>query len=1259
MSGNTFDAGSIESRLVLDRSDFIDGLREAKAEGENFARQSYTAKLKVDSSGALRDVAAVRAELASLRNVSLNIGVTGSNDQIRSISQSASALNGRNINMRVNIDGLDDSLARLRTLRQHVNALDGRTINVRADVDTAAALTQIAALRAALAGLNNTNSTVTASTNKVTSAWKKATPGMADLVALAMAAAPALIPIAGYLTNIAAGSIALGVSVGAGIGLFAAATMGAIKHVTALDKQSAAAKKTLDTQKATLDQLTPGTKAYGTQLEKVEQAQQKLNQITAQYSPTQKAFSNGLDGMKASWQNFVDSTSSVTLPIATSFIDTVSNSLPKLEPVVKAMAPEFKAIADDVARWASDGGLDRFLNTIIKTGVPAFRNIRLASKSFFAVLGSGYRAFLPEARHLSEVIKNGADSLARWSNAGGFQRFLGYVKQIAPSVRQFFTDFGDALGHIYDSLGPLAGLSLKFVDGILKLIIALPPSVIQAIYLGFIAWRAAVLGYAIAMGIATTATAIFETVASPFFLLLVGAAATVLAVVAAVVALGVGIYELVKHWGAVQGALVTAWNATWGAIKTAALAVWSSALKPAFDGIMTGVHAVGTAALWLWHNAIKPAFDAISFGARLLVVIVGTVLITPIYLLIKGLGALFGWLWKVAIKPSFDGIAGGAKWLYAVAIKPQIDAIVAVIHGAGAVAKWLWTHAFKPAIDGIAGGAKWLYTNGIKPSFNQIVGAVKEVGKWGKWLWNSAIHPTVTAIAGGAKWLYNSGIKPSFNGIVSALKTVGSWGKWLWDKALKPAWNTIQKGTNALKKGMIDTFSAMKSGIKKTWDLMRAVVAAPINFVIGTVYNGGIVKVWNKIADAVGLKSHELSPVGKIKYARGGAVTGGPVGVDGVNATLMRDEHVWTADEVANAGGHRAVAQMRSMFASAGKARVGPGMQSIDREFAAGSGYKMADGGGIFGPVGNAIGGAISTVKNVGSDLLGGLKDLARGAIGVIVNPILDKIKGVASSGIRKIIPGSPPWEDLVAGAATAPIGWIKSFVSKDDKKNANGGPATPGDAGALKWAKTQAGHPYSWGGVGPGGYDCSGFMSAIQNAIDGRPLHVRRWATGAFPPGTAGWQRNLRAPFQVGITNKGVGHTAGTLMGTNVESRGGAGVVIGPRARGAHNGYFDSVWGYKPSIGKHALGGVTTPGLSIMGEKGPELVASSGSDRVFTHAETRRLLKGAGSDSPAVIVNFPDTITIKTQNGSFEATVDDIARGTINDVVNDAAGSR
>jgi hypothetical protein len=193
---------------------------------------------------------------------------------------------------------------------------------------------------------------------------------------------------------------------------------------------------------------------------------------------------------------------------------------------------------------------------------------------------------------------------------------------------------------------------------------------------------------------------------------------------------------------------------------------------------------------------------------------------------------------------------------------------------------------------------------------------------------------------------------------------------------------------------------------------------------------------------------------------------------------------------------------------------------------------------------------------------------------------------------------------------------------SKDDKLTAkkpnfdqvieSGGPGT---ARALTWARTQHGKPYQWGGNGNPSWDCSGFMSAIESMIRGEKPH-RRWATGAFSGSHApsGWVRGLKAPFMIGITNKGVGHTAGTLNGVNVESRGGAGVIVGPGARGWNNSLFTDTYGFKPSIpAAYATGTLSaSPGLALVGEKGPELVDfGKGGQRVFNDRDTEALLGG------------------------------------------------
>jgi hypothetical protein len=117
------------------------------------------------------------------------------------------------------------------------------------------------------------------------------------------------------------------------------------------------------------------------------------------------------------------------------------------------------------------------------------------------------------------------------------------------------------------------------------------------------------------------------------------------------------------------------------------------------------------------------------------------------------------------------------------------------------------------------------------------------------------------------------------------------------------------------------------------------------------------------------------------------------------------------------------------------------------------------------------------------------------------------------------------------------------------------GGPVTAGAQAGLDWARTQVGKPYIWGAVGPGGYDCSGFMSAIVNVMRGKNPYSRVGATANFP--WAGFQPGMGAGLSIGAFKGNPGHMAGTIGGTNVESSGSVGVRVGGGARGAANGMF------------------------------------------------------------------------------------------------------
>jgi hypothetical protein len=119
----------------------------------------------------------------------------------------------------------------------------------------------------------------------------------------------------------------------------------------------------------------------------------------------------------------------------------------------------------------------------------------------------------------------------------------------------------------------------------------------------------------------------------------------------------------------------------------------------------------------------------------------------------------------------------------------------------------------------------------------------------------------------------------------------------------------------------------------------------------------------------------------------------------------------------------------------------------------------------------------------------------------------------------------------------------------------------------AQALARELTGKPYVWGGVGPRGCDCSGFMSILYNQLQRKQnVYVRVFATGSLA--AAAPHLGLRPglgdgnDFSLGVrypseSSSGIGHVAGTLGGLNVESRGHRGVLTGSAARGANNVLF------------------------------------------------------------------------------------------------------
>ncbi|MEV7654682.1 hypothetical protein AB0O39_10970 [Streptomyces anulatus] len=553
---------------------------------------------------------------------------------------------------------------------------------------------------------------------------------------------------------------------------------------------------------------------------------------------------------------------------------------------------------------------------------------------------------------------------------------------------------------------------------------------------------------------------------------------------------------------------------------------------------------IQTAVMWAWNNVLKPVFSAIWAG-------------------LQTIGRWATWLWSNVLGPVFKFIWTAAKVLFTIVVVAVILPIVAAIKVLGAIAGWLWKNAIGPAFKQIAKDATWLWKNVLSPVFGWIGDKVK-------WLWNNAVKPAFSAVKAdmkavgeGARSLWKNAVSPVFGWI-------GDRGKWLWNVALKPQFELIKKGLKAIG----DSFRSTKNYIDEQWSKLSGIAKKPVTFIIDQVYNKGIRGVWNTVAGAFGAPKLDKFT----GFARGGILPGQSTYRQGDDqlVPMRRGEGVYVSEAMKNPY-ERARLHAVNQAAMQGKPLTP---------------YQGFAKGGIFDWVGKAAGKTVDLAKTGVSWLKDGIKASAKAGLNKVVKPLLNKIAGSKSL-----------YRDMISGIPKKMIGAILDFGGKADGKMEAAGIGGGGFKAGLKWARTQHGLPYQWGGNGNPSWDCSGLVSAIESVIRGQKPH-RRWATGAFSGKTApsGWQLGGKSPYMIGITNAGVGHTAGTINGVNVESRGGDGVVIGSRARSYKDSLFTHQYAYK---GTYDQGGYLQPGLNL---------AYNGTGRpepVFTTQQANALSRG------------------------------------------------
>jgi len=332
-------------------------------------------------------------------------------------------------------------------------------------------------------------------------------------------------------------------------------------------------------------------------------------------------------------------------------------------------------------------------------------------------------------------------------------------------------------------------------------------------------------------------------------------------------------------WNGIKDAASFAWNSVIkpviDAFAAAGLWLWNNALMPAFTGIKAAWDAVAAGVKWAYDNIIKPTWDFLLIAAQYLLAVLATLIFAPL---------LIAW----------NLMAAGWRLAYDNVIQPLWNLMQFAMDGLKAFFEMVWT-GLRIAWEFLAAGWKIVYDNVILPLWRALQTAMdglsifvrgiwtgmqiawQYLADWWSWVYNTKILPMWNALMDYLRYLWEARVRPIWDAMKAGWEILGNFFRWVYDRIIQPAWDAVAASLTWLK----DRFNDAVNWIRDIWNGIKRVLAVPINFMINTVWNQGVVPAWNMIADL-------LPGVGRISNAKPIAEgnTGGQVGTSGGRATI-------------------------------------------------------------------------------------------------------------------------------------------------------------------------------------------------------------------------------------------------------------------------------------------------------------------------------------------------------------------------------------
>lgn len=233
------------------------------------------------------------------------------------------------------------------------------------------------------------------------------------------------------------------------------------------------------------------------------------------------------------------------------------------------------------------------------------------------------------------------------------------------------------------------------------------------------------------------------------------------------------------------------------------------------------------------------AFQALSGIISIIAIVAGSTIGLVVVAVVALIAALvYFYNTNDKVKQIIDAIWPAIRWLIEEQIKYTkfaVNALAVAILAVASALKWAWEKIFSPIVHALGS------------LFADVFGDIA-------WLWNHVLAPILKALGTVIQDLWIIFVQPALSAIGTAFKGLFDGIKWIWDHTLGPVFSAIadKLGIDTSGKanggGLVGAFTSAVGLIKGIWDGLVDISKKPIDFLVGTVINKGLIAGFNSLA---------------------------------------------------------------------------------------------------------------------------------------------------------------------------------------------------------------------------------------------------------------------------------------------------------------------------------------------------------------------------------------------------------------------------